>query len=235
MRAERLAAWVTTSAHRVVGVAGRLVAQGDDLEPVEQNPDDIRDQACQLLDVPCEPPKAPEFKPPSDPPNLDLSFLKVFIFLLVVGLVAFLVWLVARYIASMAPPVDVEEAEEISVFSERIIDHSRTPADWRGEAEEHLAAGRYREALRCRYRALVGDLARRGLLDEIPGRTTGEERTQLAELAPESSPSFDRATAMFDRVWYGAAPVSRADHDRFVTEEGTVLAAAPRRGQRVSA
>ena len=45
-------------------------------------------------------------------------------------------------------------------------------------------ARRFRDAIRCRYRALVGDLARRGMIDEIPGRTSGEERVQMAAAAP---------------------------------------------------
>jgi len=31
------------------------------------------------------------------------------------------------------------------------------------------------------------------LIDEIPGRTTGEERAQLLRVAPAAAPPFDRA------------------------------------------
>jgi Domain of unknown function (DUF4129) len=207
---------------------------GGDLGPVDQNPDDVRDQACQILSRPCtpyEPPKPTGGKPPSG----DFSFAGVIVNILLIALIAAIVFLIVWYLRKVrlrTPDEDiVEDAEPIS---ERIIDHSRPPDHWRAAADEHFAAGRYREALRCRYRALVGDLARRGLLDEIPGRTTGEERAQLAVLAPVSSPAFTRASSMFDDVWYGAADVSRADHDRFVAEEDIVLAGAPKRGSLVS-
>jgi Domain of unknown function (DUF4129) len=216
-----------------IGAPGRQT-QPDDLGPVDQDPNDIRTDACQILDAKCNPPK-PKPKPPSeprDPPNINFSLGNVLVFILVALLIAAIVAAVIWYVRSASPRVRAhgDDADDFEVISERIIDHSRAPSDWRAAAAEHLAAGRYREALRCRYRALVGDLARRGLLDEIPGRTTGEERIQLADLAPDSSPAFSRASSMFDDVWYGAADVSRADHDRFVAEEDLVLATAPRRG-----
>ena len=58
---------------------------------------------------------------------------------------------------------------------------ARTAAQWRAEAAAHDAAGRWREALRCRYRALVAELAGRGLVEEIPGRTSGEYRIQCGQ------------------------------------------------------
>ena len=105
-----------------------------------------------------------------------------------------------------------------------VIDRSREPADWRAEADEHARHGRYRDALRCRYRALVGDLARLGLLDEIPGRTTGEERGQLRATAPVAAPDFTDATELFDRTWYGDEPTGPNQDDRFRALAGTVLA-----------
>src|SRR4051794_4281797 len=107
-----------------------------------------------------------------------------------------------------------------------LVDRSREPAQWRQDAEEHARAGRWREAVRCRYRALVGDLARRGLLDEIPGRTTGEERAELAVAAPAVAPSFARATDLFDQAWYGQAAVGADDDERFRRWEAEVLEAA---------
>jgi hypothetical protein len=233
---------LTRAALRLAGVSVRLslgwrprqVPPGD-LGPVDQDPGEIRTDACRILDAKCNPPKPKPPKPPSEPrnpPNINFSLGNVLIFILVLALIAALVAAIVWYVRSASPRVttDDDDVDGFELISERIIDHSRAPGDWRAAAGEHLAAGRYREALRCRYRALVGDLARRGLLDEIPGRTTGEERTQLADLAPASSPAFSRASSMFDDVWYGAADVSRADHDRFVAEEDLVLATAPRRG-----
>jgi len=114
---------------------------------------------------------------------------------------------------------DTEPDEGIRV----VIDRSREPRTWRDEADAHASAGRWKEALRCRYRALVGDLARRGLLDEIPGRTTGEERMQLREVAPAANDEFSAATDLFDRAWYGDEPTGPTEHDAFRKLEANVL------------
>jgi hypothetical protein len=105
-----------------------------------------------------------------------------------------------------------------------IVDRSREPSGWRAEADQHRASGRYRDAIRCRYRALVGDLARCGLIDEIPGRTTGEERMQLRAVAPTAHPSFTAAADLFDGAWFGNIEVRADDDDEFVRLENDVLA-----------
>ena len=56
----------------------------------------------------------------------------------------------------------------------------RTAEDWRAEADAHERAGEWRRALRCRYRALVAELADRGIVDEVPGRTAGGQGVGVA-------------------------------------------------------
>lgn len=108
-----------------------------------------------------------------------------------------------------------------------VTEPSRPPEAWRAEAEAHEAGGRFRDALRCRYRSLVVELDERGLLDEVPGRTTGEERAQLAVRAPASAPHFAQATALFEATWYGGAPVGSVDLAEFRRLEALVLAGRP--------
>jgi hypothetical protein len=141
-------------------------------------------------------------------------FAWVILLLVVGGVVALIVLRVRR------GPVVKVEARHV------VIDRSREPSDWRTEADEHARHGRFRDALRCRYRALVGDLARRGLLDEIPGRTTGEERGQLRTTAPVAAPEFTDATDLFDRAWYGDEPTGAIEDDRFRSLADTVMAKA---------
>ena len=86
-------------------------------------------------------------------------------------------------VAATANDAESDDLDELELAAVA-VDRSREPVNWRAEADEHRRDGRFREALRCRYRALVGDLARRGLIDEIPGRTTGEERAQLRVIRP---------------------------------------------------
>ena len=97
-------------------------------------------------------------------------------------------------------------------------DVGRPAVDWRGEAAAHEAAGRWRDALRCRYRALVADLAARGLVDEIPGRTSGEYRAEV------ESAEFGEATDLFERAWYGAADAGPNESERFAGLADRVLA-----------
>lgn len=102
----------------------------------------------------------------------------------------------------------------------------RTAADWRARAARHEAAGEWREALRCRYRALVADLAARGLVEEVPGRTAGEYRAEVARNVPAAATPFARATDLFERAWYGHAPAGPDDADRFGALARDVLAGA---------
>jgi hypothetical protein len=101
---------------------------------------------------------------------------------------------------------------------------SRSPAEWRAEAAAHEAAGRWRDALRCRYRALVAELVGRGLVTEIPGRTSGEYRREVNAVAPAAGPAFDGATELFEQAWYGDRVTGPQDQDRFDELARRVLA-----------
>lgn len=102
----------------------------------------------------------------------------------------------------------------------------RAARDWRAEAAALEGAGEWRAALRCRYRALVADLAARGLVDEVPGRTAGEYRAEVAENVPLVAEPFAGATTLFERAWYGGAAVGAGDASRFRALESQVLEGA---------
>jgi hypothetical protein len=110
----------------------------------------------------------------------------------------------------------------------RPSDPRRPAAEWRAEAEAHETAGRWRPALRCRYRALVADLASRGLVEEVPGRTTGEYRRQVDAAVPDVAPAFDGATLLFEGAWYGGRDTGADDAARFRALEARVLAGVER-------
>ena len=107
-------------------------------------------------------------------------------------------------------------------------DVGRPATDWRAEAARHEAAGQWREALRCRYRALVADLAARGLVDEIPGRTTGEYRAEVAVSVPSVDRDFGEVTDLFERAWYGALEAGPDDNERIRGASDRVLQGAGR-------
>ncbi len=104
----------------------------------------------------------------------------------------------------------------------------RGAADWRADAEAAERAGQWRQALRCRYRALVAELADRGLVEEVAGRTAGEYRTEMADAAPGVSAPFAGATELFERAWYGDEPTGRDDAARFRGLADEVLAGVGR-------
>lgn len=92
----------------------------------------------------------------------------------------------------------------------------RTPSAWLTEAEAALRAGRLAEAVRCGYRAVVARLALTGAVEEVPGRTVGEYRSQVQQRRPELVGPFAEASDVFERVWYAHRPASADDVDEVV-------------------
>lgn len=101
----------------------------------------------------------------------------------------------------------------------------RDPADWAADADEHRRAGRHRDALRCRYRALIAVLAAAGVVEETPGRTAGEYLAEIRRRRPEVAGHAAAVTAAFDAVWYGHAPVDAAELDQVAGRVEAVRAA----------
>ncbi len=104
--------------------------------------------------------------------------------------------------------------------------------DWPAEVARCEAAGRWREAVRARYRVLVGELAGRRMIGDLAGRTAGELVDEVTATAPAVAPGFARATELFEVAWYGGGAVGHADRDRFVEAAAAVVAAAERVGTR---
>jgi hypothetical protein len=206
----------------------RLSAAPDPLGPVDQDPDQIRETACKLVapDQVCVPPRP---RPSSS--ATDLSWLGAILWVLLAIAVGVLIWLLVRAVMqsrrnprprrAKAGKGDDEPIDDLGTVV--AVDWSHDPQQWRAEADEHRRAGRWRDALRCRYRALVGDLARRGLIDEIPGRTTGEERRQLTVAAADAQAPFGAAADLFDGAWYGSTEVGEREDDALLRLEAQVL------------
>ena len=202
------------------------------------DPDEVREVACdataspELCDVReiTEPVDPIDIAPPVGGAGIGLLG-TILVVVLVVAIVAALAWLVKTWLDDRESDEDdrdddLDDDLDGSV-GERIIDHATPPDRWRRLAAEHRSAGRHRDSIRCEYRALVGDLARRGHVDEIPGRTSGEERDQIAELSPTVAVDFDVAADLFDRAWFDDAPVTEEQDRRFVAAASAVLGAVP--------
>ncbi len=103
----------------------------------------------------------------------------------------------------------------------------RSSADWRTEAERFEAAGSWKAALRARYRELIAELVARGVVRDVPGRTTGEYRTEVRRRVPSVADDFDVASALFDAAWYGDLPTG-ADENRAFRERSRRVVAGTR-------
>lgn len=104
----------------------------------------------------------------------------------------------------------------------------RDPAEWEADADEHERAGRHREALRCRYRGLVAVLAAAGVVEETPGRTTGEYLAEVRARRPAAAADLAAVTAAFEAAWYGHAPVDQGTVDEVRRRSTAVHALAAR-------
>jgi Domain of unknown function (DUF4129) len=120
--------------------------------------------------------------------------------------------LVARFSRGLTPSPEVAAAVPGT--------RRRSAAEWRAEAEAQERAGAWREAVRSRYRALVADLASRGLVEEVPGRTAGEYRREVGHALPGAAGDFAGATELFEVAWYGrsATGAQEAAHLRDLSD-----------------
>lgn len=87
----------------------------------------------------------------------------------------------------------------------------RTAADWHADADAHAAAGELREALRCRYTALVAGLVEQGVLEDVAGRTVRELDAEVARAAPLLAEPVAAAGERLERAVYGAEQVTGTD------------------------
>jgi Domain of unknown function (DUF4129) len=138
---------------------------------------------------------------------------------LFVAILVLLALLATRFARTMSPGPEVDAAI--------VSPPRRSAADWRGEAETHERAGEWRQAVRCRYRALVADLSSRGIVEEVPGRTSGEYRGEVDNNLPGAAEAFAGATEVFDRAWYGRRPTAEGELERFRMLAGRVLERVP--------
>lgn len=132
-----------------------------------------------------------------------------------ITLVSWLVWRITRGLTADRSIAQVP-AEVVS----------RSPADWHADADAAQARGELREALRCRYAALVATLLGGGLLEDVPGRTVRELDSELAWAVPGIADDVAAAGERFERVVYGHLEVTDQDLE--------VVANAARRARAIS-
>lgn len=121
-------------------------------------------------------------------------------------------------------------APRVEKGSRIVLTEGEVDLDWAAEVDRCEREGRWRDALRARYRVLVGELASRGLIGDLVGRTTGELLAEVRQTVPAAGPPFAAATELFEETWYGGATVGPADRDRFVGLAAEVGSRAARTG-----
>lgn len=136
---------------------------------------------------------------------------------LLVGLVLFLVWRARR---SLTPRRRERAGADV------VIDAGGEDRDWLAEALAHEDAGDWRSGLRCRYRALVSELAAADLIPDLVGRTAGEFVSDVRRTRPAAGRSFRAATDVFEAAWYGGRAGGPAERDEFEARAAEVRAAA---------
>ncbi len=203
-----------------------VAARADELPPLDQDPEAVRDAADRIL-------ADRAYRPPSPAPlervidwildRLDDLFAPfesvvsglggggggggTIIAYVILGVaVAFLIRVLLRA-DWRRPRRDRGERDEPRVTVSSRPDVS----SWRARAETAEAEGRWRDAVRLRFGVLVAELVAGRVLDAVPGRTAGEYHRALAELRPAAAEPFGRAVRIFEDAWYGDVPVGPDD------------------------
>ncbi|WP_426562289.1 DUF4129 domain-containing protein [Angustibacter sp. McL0619] len=81
-------------------------------------------------------------------------------------------------------------------------------------AEHAAAQGRWADAVRERFRAVVRSLDERALLDDRPGRTADEAAREAGRVLPDLADRLTLAATVFDDVSYGDRPATAEDDER---------------------
>ncbi|HEX9529895.1 MAG TPA: DUF4129 domain-containing protein, partial [Acidimicrobiales bacterium] len=111
---------------------------------------------------------------------------------------------------------------------------ARPATDWDADAAAHERAERWRDAVRCRYRASVAALAALGLVEERDGRTAGEYRRSVDRDVAAVAGAFDRLTDLFELTWYGDRAAGPADATQAARLRAGVESSARRASRRAT-
>jgi hypothetical protein len=100
-----------------------------------------------------------------------------------------------------------------------------TAAEHRAAADLAAAEGRWQDAVRERFRAVVRSLDERGLVEALPGSTAQEVADAAAGALPVVANALHACARLFDDVCYGSRAAT-ADHDRRLRELDDQVAAS---------
>jgi hypothetical protein len=136
----------------------------------------------------------------------------LFFYLAMAALVMLLAFLVVVVVRSIRRRPRKEKVDDVETEVDPEVE--RTVSEWRSAAEVAEAEGRWKEAMRCRYRELVGELIERGVVRDIPGLTTGELRAEVSSTASDELGPFSEASTLFELPWYARQPTGPEENRR---------------------
>ncbi len=163
------------------------------------------------------------FNPPKAPPlptGHDLvdwmTGLRILVILVLLAAIGWIGWLGYRLWTLRRPKTPAEEPVATPVaLPDLTLEHvsaDQLPEDgWLALARDLAGRGDLRLALRAVYLASLAHLARREFIRLASYKTNRDYQRELARRSrdiPAVAPGFDATAADFDRVWYGAHPVS---------------------------
>lgn len=125
-----------------------------------------------------------------------------------VGALAFLLF--RFFTVAQRPKRRVDVTTEV-VVGDAVGFEGRTRRDWEALAASLEAEGRWREAVRARYGALVSDLMEDRVLSGGDSQTSGELRAEFVGDHPGQASDFEAITNTFEEAWYGRADVEAED------------------------
>lgn len=134
----------------------------------------------------------------------------------------------ALYMLFKVMPRRLAKAETETIEVETTITHTTSRREWLDRAVEAEAEGRWRDAVRARYRALVAGLIDRNELPAETGATSGEYSATFG-VEPPRGPAFGDATGRFEAVWYGGSAATGLDADALRAADEIVLTEERRR------
>lgn len=119
------------------------------------------------------------------------------------------------------------EAEELGLSPAGV-----TAGALRERAEAHAAVGRFDEACRERFRAIIRAAEERQDLAEQAGRTATEAGQALARVHPDEAAAAVRAAELFNYSRYGGRSLQRTDYDTLLAfDQRLEQSSGPRPGQ----
>jgi hypothetical protein len=148
----------------------------------------------------------------------DLGLGNIVVVVVVAVLLGFLVYLMVRFF-KRDEEAEIDSGQQSGIKEEGLaVDPmsalARPPESWAGSADTLAAEGRYREAIRHLYLALLSRLHRDGAIDYDPAKSNWDYfrdfKGDRALIGP-----FRELTRRFDFAWYGNVEVSHESWKKF--------------------